>query len=227
MPKRITRCPSCGEIFPLVGMDGLARCFDCDHKTLVVPIGASKYDKAYIDRYKDYESTNLGCAINEHRWFLVGLYNPPMSRILDYGCGAGAFVHSVSELKGYKVKGYDINPHSGFNDASLLGLEWDCVTMWDVIEHVENPMELVSSINAKRMFILTPDASCPTARQNIELWRHFRRDEHQHYFSPLSLTKMMERCGYRLIGMDRTEAMMRNPLGYSDLVAMWFDRDQK
>jgi hypothetical protein len=38
---------------------------------------------------------------------------------------------------------------------------------------------------------------------------------------------MMEACGYRLIGMDRTEAMMRSPLAYGDLVTMWYEKDEK
>lgn len=83
---------------------------------------------------------------------LISKYIPWYSRVLDIGIGGGRY---WSELRGkYDVVGVDLN--SGrFVDYVLnieeenlekIGEKFDFVTMFDVIEHLENPVKALTNI---------------------------------------------------------------------------------
>ena len=77
---------------------------------------------------------------------------PAEARILDLGCARGDFM-AFAKSRGLKVEGVDLNPalaqqarDRGFEvvtgDLRALDLEpvYDAVTLWDVIEHVDDPV---------------------------------------------------------------------------------------
>lgn len=62
--------------------------------------------------------------------------------ILDHGCGSGHLVNFIRS-KGYdQAVGYDAysRPH---NDPSLLERRYDCIISQDVLEHVDEPRQLL------------------------------------------------------------------------------------
>lgn len=87
------------------------------------------------------------------------------STILDVGAGGGKFA-SILESKGYTVSGIEPNPEFSIFAKQEYGLDFsrqlleadfwddkcfDAITMWDVIEHVNDPKEL-----SQRVFDLLP-----------------------------------------------------------------------
>lgn len=66
-------------------------------------------------------------------------------KVLDYGCGSGYFVRYLSE-RGYDCKGYD--PFNlNFSDRAILGAEFDFVMAQDVIEHDDEPKNLLTNLS--------------------------------------------------------------------------------
>jgi SAM-dependent methyltransferase len=61
--------------------------------------------------------------------------------ILDYGCGNGLFVQYLTERGYARARGYD--PYVSRFSALEEGARFDCVVANDVIEHVEDPRQLV------------------------------------------------------------------------------------
>ena len=90
---------------------------------------------------------------------LPALGLPPRARVLDVGCGSGEFP-ALADESGYDVVGIDISMpsirvarelHSGVDyrvaDPTTVAADepaaFDLVTLWDVIEHVLYPHEIV------------------------------------------------------------------------------------
>ena len=199
-------CVCCGGKLNDTMVTGLGRCQTCGHYSIYEPIGTEKYDESYLHKYDEYEKTDLGRRINSSRWALVSRHLQGHRRILDWGCGNGAFARS--SFNGYYVAGYDINPHSPFSDPALYRMSWDGVTMWDVIEHMVDPNRFLKGMKSEYLFVVTPDAD--SAPEDFASWKHYRPDEHQHYFTIPSLIGILERNGFALKEINRNEAKIRD-----------------
>lgn len=104
----------------------------------------------------------------------------PRGRLLDVGCGTGVFLYEVSKY-GYKVTGVDFNRkliNYGRNTFSLSDLypmsfqefiehnpkaKFDVITCFEVLEHIDNPVEFVKSVkNLTRYIVLSvPNRAIP------------------------------------------------------------------
>ncbi len=84
---------------------------------------------------------------------------PPGAQVLDLGCARGDFLKFASE-EGLAVEGVDLHPvlaeaarERGFTVhtgdlrelAEGLGPRFDLVTLWDVIEHVDDPVAVLEA----------------------------------------------------------------------------------
>ncbi len=86
---------------------------------------------------------------------------PGGSRILDFGCSYGAFVHFALQ-KGFDAYGIDFNDEHirsgrevlGLGDRLMLGdimvlpneKKFKLITLFEVIEHMENPQKLIRKV---------------------------------------------------------------------------------
>ena len=128
--------------------------------------------------------------------------------ILDFGCGTGEFLDYVRRmapaLVGY---GYDTRRHARnkavnwtfHSMAPVLGWgKWCAVCAFDVLEHVEDPMELVRSMPTDCWAVSVPYAApdIVTDKEAFTCWRHRRPTEHRWHFSKTGLRTMFERCGF-------------------------------
>jgi 2-polyprenyl-3-methyl-5-hydroxy-6-metoxy-1,4-benzoquinol methylase len=77
-----------------------------------------------------------------------------VGRLLDVGCGSGAFL-SIAKGRGWDVDGIELSPalcqacednvnisvtNSSFEEADLPTHYYDAITFWDIIEHVIDPV---------------------------------------------------------------------------------------
>lgn len=87
----------------------------------------------------------------------------PKGRILDIGCGIGVFLR-IARQNGWNANGvevsttaaryarekYGLNVHEGSIETCQLEDEnFDACTLWDVIEHIENPIIALREISHK------------------------------------------------------------------------------
>lgn len=177
----------------------------------------SPYDAAYFDKYREYAETEMGRAITAARVALVRRHAPDARTVVDVGIGCGAFVEAAD------CYGYDVNP---------AGQEWlitrgswlnpyhnpvDAVTMWDVLEHIEEPERLLETVR-EWVFVSLPivpgDGPPPLD------WRHLRRDEHCLYFTRDGLIAFMAEHGFRCVEHGTPESL----LGREDIGTFAFRR---
>ena len=157
--------------------------------------------------------------------------------LLDVGAYIGVFVE-VARDAGWQAVGVEpstwaaaearrlgLDVYTGTQEApELAGRRFDVVTMWDVIEHVDDPRgELVQAFELLRpggvLAVHTMDIDSLTARLLGRRWPWLMA-MHVHYFSRRTLLQMLEAVGYQVLWSGVQGRYLR--LGYvANRVAAW------
>jgi SAM-dependent methyltransferase len=138
---------------------------------------------------------------------------PGHDRVLDVGCGNGAFLALAAGL-GWKGVGCDFDPVA-LARASAFGLDvrhggpevigadeqFDHVTLNHVIEHVHRPVEFLRRIRehmrpSARIFIDTPNADAPGFDRFGRNWRGLETPRHLAIFTWDSLEQALAEAGF-------------------------------
>lgn len=170
------------------------------------------YNREYYERFADRGQSEIGRRIYQSRWNLIEKHCHGNMRLLDYGCASGAF--HKSSRNGFECYGYDINPYSEFKDRPE---RVEILTMWDVIEHINTPVDIIRDINPDWVFVSTPNVEGVT---DIESWRHYRPKEHLYYFSLESLEGVLKKAGYKVIEHNYIEGQIRNSERPKDIITV-------
>lgn len=135
-------------------------------------------------------------------------------KVLDYGCGSGMLIGQLRRMGYTNVHGFD--PYSkSYGDATVLTHQYDMVIAQDVIEHVEDPAELLDKLAALTapggtICIGTPNAD------GIDLarWETFVHSLHQPYHLHILSSRAL-----RDLAEDRGLAMVKfYDTYYADMV---------
>lgn len=145
------------------------------------------------------------------RWVVAG--SAERGRLLDVGAASGVLVEEAS-ASGFDAVGVEPSrplaqrardagqqvltgtlPH-----PELDGQEFDVVTLVDVIEHVDAPIDLLERCRAQlraggRLVVVTPDSRSVAARVLGRRWWH-RRLAHVGYFDRSTLTRALGEAGF-------------------------------
>lgn len=122
--------------------------------------------------------------------------------IIDYGCGAGAFVRFMHAAGYRKAVGFDeYNPQ--FCDRSLLERRYDFVLSQDVIEHVPSPLALLDQFaklaRASGLIAIgTPDAQVLDLKRTEAFVHQLHAPYHRHIVSTDALVFAGKRRGWAL-----------------------------
>ncbi|MCL5884011.1 MAG: class I SAM-dependent methyltransferase [Deltaproteobacteria bacterium] len=139
----------------------------------------------------------------------------PGARLIDVGCGNGDFLAHMRE-RGWSVEGAEVDPKAVVNararhdievhlgSLAELGLPadtFDAVTMNHVIEHVHEPLALVSEClrvikPGGRLVLVTPNSESLGHRRFRQNWRGLEPPRHLHIFSADALGSLVVRAGF-------------------------------
>ncbi len=182
-----------------------------------------EYGRKYLAKIGAYDKT-VAAKVNEGRCALVARHLPAQQvGLLDIGAGDGAFVRCARSW-GFDARGYDVIPEA---QRALLadGLYdddpgvWDAVTMWDVIEHLEEPGLWLRRVRkGAHLFCSLPIFDDLTA---IRASRHYRPGEHLTYWQADGFVNWMALYGYRLLERSTHET----DAGRDSIGAFAFCRD--
>ena len=136
----------------------------------------------------------------------------PSGRLLDYGCGNGAFAHYMSQ-SGFDAVGLEPFSLGQPRTAERLTLlreplesaapklgRFDVITMWHVLEHVPRPVELLQKLRGH----LADDGVLVVSVPNFESlqsklfkggWFHLDPPRHLIHFERDTLTACLARAG--------------------------------
>jgi SAM-dependent methyltransferase len=154
--------------------------------------------------------------------------NKKIKLVLDIGTYNGFFVKYLRN-RGLEAYGYDFNEEAisvGIKNYNLDGIitanlsdlnykKFDCITAFEVIEHLENPENFIKQFNSKLNDGGYLILSCPN---NKMLWRPplDYPPHHLSRFSPVSLSIFIEKLGYKVIIVDEQMSLfdlIRNYVG--------------
>ena len=173
-----------------------------------------QYDSSYFDLYRRRHAFRV--KRGDKRLRRIELLKAP-GRLLDVGCSLGYFVEAAN-ARGWQACGVEISPYAA-EEARALGLEvktgaleqagypdgsFDCVTMWDVLEHVPDPTKHMLEIRrilapGGMVVVGTPNLAHIAFRRKRKHWRHLKPREHIFYFNQSSMMRLFEKTGFDVI----------------------------
>lgn len=156
----------------------------------------------------------------------------PGPRLLDVGAGNGYFVKLAREESGLEAAGVEMSARAVAFARDVVGVElihgdvedvegeYDAVTSFNVIEHVENPRlflgSLVSRVRPGGLLVMTtPSPRCVHARlKGLESWSMLHHPEHLNIFTRQGLGTLASGCGLAPLRYETMSTYIRGVRRY-------------
>lgn len=198
--EQIVQCKKCGLIYvsPQLKQKYILRGY----------VDADGRDYISQEKARTQSFTRSMCTIESFK---------KKGKILDFGCGAGFFLKEAKAKK-WQVIGIEPNKqlayyakkHFKISVKSKLTKQlsddyFDVVTLWDVLEHLQNPKSILETITKKikkngLLIISTPNVNSLFAKIFSKYW-WFYLGVHLYYFSPKTIRLLLEQLGYVIISI--------------------------
>lgn len=133
--------------------------------------------------------------------------------LLDVGSGTGHFA-SFMKNSGWSVKGIEISAKARDFSSENFGIDviapdriselepgsFDCVTMWHVLEHFQDPHRYISDITrllkpGGTCLVALPNCSSTDAKYYREVWAAFDVPRHLWHFEPATFNEFVLKSG--------------------------------
>jgi 2-polyprenyl-3-methyl-5-hydroxy-6-metoxy-1,4-benzoquinol methylase len=211
----------------MVGEHSIFQCADCDFMFLNPQPSdeflASLYTSDYFLMGDNDLSNRLRTEMKRAtaRLYveqLIRYYSKPEGKLLEIGCGNGDFL-LVAKQAGFTVRGIEVSESAAalanaklgeqcvlcgnFEEMELPERSFDICALFDVIEHVRNPIRYLNKIHRLLspggvLFLVTPSLGSWSARLMKNSWMEFK-PEHLHYFDRQTVQSALFRSGFREI----------------------------
>jgi len=219
----------------------IVKCINCGHR-YCSPLPKQLF-KEYVDvediEYLRSEPQRLATA--EKVTSVLRKYKKT-GRLLDVGCATGDFLRIARRY--YEAEGIELSKWAAhlakergltIHESCLADLnspeQYDVVTLWGVIEHLEDPKSEVQHIfrlmkKGGILCIWTGDVESLTARLLGKKWWYFM-GQHIQYFSEATLHSLLDQCGFRKVAMKKypyvlSMASVANSIGRYPLASKFF-----
>lgn len=180
------------------------------------------YDESYFDGrqadgYADYQGSQE-ILRKEFRRTLRVLARGGVSggALIELGCAYGYFLEEARAA--FSVCGVEVSAAAsaacrarGLRVESALSPElaaecgpFDAAVMLDVIEHLSDPASILAELRGAmrkggRLLLTTGDIGALAARLSGSSWRLMTPPQHLWFFSPETVTRLLERTGFRTL----------------------------
>jgi predicted SAM-dependent methyltransferase/Zn-finger nucleic acid-binding protein len=201
------RCPSCTVVVrhPSLALDKGAAYYETEYR-LTHTVRASTEMHRYF-RYPEYQRL-IGDVLHVH---------PDAASWLDVGCDHGFFLDDVRRY-GLDVCGVEPS-HYARTYAQRIGLDvhrdladvqatYDVISMWHVLEHIEDPHAMLSTLRDRLapsgvLAVRVPDAASFWSRVLKDRWIWFQPEHHAVHYSERSLRHLLESVGFTVTMLRR------------------------
>jgi SAM-dependent methyltransferase len=204
-------CPGCGLFFVLPQPDARAL--------------SRLYHTTYYASPSDDSSKSV--ALWHERLVAIERVHPP-GKVLDVGCGRGQFISAACQ-RGWDAWGLEVTTGAVKNLPTPLRARvavgqlqtspfteesFDALTLFDVIEHVRQPVEFLRHCHRLlrpngTLVITTPNAATLKARIKGRYWKYFKFDRYLHlyHFTPHTIELALQRADFEVASWLRRKGM--------------------
>jgi len=201
-----------------ISEDTIVKCRNCDLCYVNPRLKGEKIIEGYS---QGQDSTFISQVRGREKTFLNGIkyiekFTKP-GKILDIGTAGGSFLH-VAKQRGWQVYGVEPNKwlsewawhHYGIHvqpgtidDLNYPEEFFDVITLWDVIEHVPDPSEVLKKCHrllkpGGMIYLNYPDYGSNAAKLMRSKWV-FLLSVHIFYFTRPTIAKMLEKTNYKVL----------------------------
>lgn len=156
-------------------------------------------------------------TLTAKRKMIVSQTGIKQGKILDVGCGTGAFLNEM-KTAGWQITGLEPDDVARKNAVDLFGIHplssteifnlpansFNAITMWHVLEHVHQLHVYVEQLknlltHDGRLFIAVPNYTSYDAAHYHAHWAAYDVPRHLYHFSPQSMKILMQQHGLQVI----------------------------
>jgi 2-polyprenyl-3-methyl-5-hydroxy-6-metoxy-1,4-benzoquinol methylase len=204
----------------------LCKCENCGHHFTVPSVNESLRSKYYNELNSEYFLNNTFNHLNDKHDYIFNLISKYKKggEILEIGCGNG-FLLEKFRLKGWNAYGIEpsnnavefiqqnfskINIKNQFLDYnSYKSKSFDLILLFDVIEHLSNPVETILLANyylknGGLLVIGTGNIKSVNAIISKNNWGYFGSWEHISFYSPKSMKYLLSRNKFNILKIKKT-----------------------
>ena len=206
---QLVRCQQCGLIYlnPRPSRDEISRYYPDDYEPF---IRFRHHRSGLLARWSYTRYLDKRCRA-VMRWKSSG-------RLLDVGCATGEFLARMKEY-GWQVQGVELSPTASETARRKYDLDvftgdlaqarfpdrhFDVVTLWDVLEHLHDPLAELAEINRilkddGLLVIELPNTKSFDAALFGSYWIGLDMPRHLYVFPPSSLETMLKQGGFQIV----------------------------
>lgn len=224
----ISRCESCTHIFvsDALSSETLSSAYEQDYYQ------GKNYE--VVSGYTDYiGNLDQRIAVFSERLTRIQNRTRNAGKILDYGCAVGLFV-KVAKDAGWNATGYERSEWASNYGRHNFGVDivcgsgrsedfpenhFDAITMWDVLEHLEHPSEVLGMASrwmrsGGTLVLNTVNSSSIGAKIAGADWRHLLPPHHLQFFSRRSIAKLLDNAGFDITSLSSQGVMFGASTSY-------------
>ncbi len=215
------KCPICSstEVTPVRnGSYMLQQCKKCTTIWTPTVETTEYYSSEYnlVQQYSNFENQRRYIERLPEQWKLISTIQKYSQgkNLLDIGCDYGHFL-DVARKNGYDVVGVEpsIQARAFCTQIGLKTVEdiskvekqdFDVITMWHCLEHIEYPTEFLQQLNnsyshdSTVLCIRVPNFSSVPSKLFKSKWIWFQPKQHHLHFTKISLQFVLEQAGFEV-----------------------------
>lgn len=149
-------------------------------------------------------------------------------RILDVGCGSGAFLNALQDER-FEKYGVELNPDGyksclekkiNVKNCDLKNVDFeddffDVITLWHVVEHLQNPFDTMPLVAKKLkedgiLILATPNIASLGYKWGKEAWFHLDAPRHVVLYDQKNIRLLLQCSGFDVI--KETRSLLDYPL---------------
>ncbi len=234
----LSPCPLCARIpfnhvLTKFGY-AIVRCQNCD-LLYVNPIPSDEelqqhyQNPAYFEGeseqgYASYAAMKIALTpFFKRRLHVLAEHLPHRGHLLDFGCAAGYFLE-LARADGWQIAGVELAADMAGQAAQTLSIpirdtlaklthpQFEAITMWEVIEHLPNPVDQLHQFYERLrpgglLMVSTPNTGHWQAQREPDGWVGYRPPSHLLFFTEKTLTTALTTAGFTQITIRRVSPL--------------------